>query len=156
MTLWTTVSNHVAPANRQSSTYSLQQWQLFEGLWNGPESKRMLPQRAASSLIPSLPRSLPSSTQLFSSTAPTSTSHCSNVHMKAEGNLLKYNMCKHPQKKKEKEKSPREYSETVWNCMPAAASTLSLISQGSDSARPRRSAVIHQVTEDNEQWQVSR
>lgn len=67
-----------------------------------------------------------------------------------------YITCASTRKKKKKKKSPREYSETVWNCMPAAVSTLSLISQGSDSARPSRSAVIHQVIEDNEQWRVSR
>lgn len=60
------------PPQENSHPCSLQQ-QLFGGLWNLPSLKRMWPQRAASSLIPSLP----SSTQLSNSTAPTPTAHCS-------------------------------------------------------------------------------
>ena len=67
---------HAAAASGQ--THVAHSSSCLGGLWNRPLSKRMWPQRAASSLIPSLP----SRTQLSNSTAPTSTAYCSTCTWK--------------------------------------------------------------------------
>lgn len=109
---YTNETNHAASTSRQSNTCSLQQQQqLFGGLWNGPESKRMWPQRAASSLIPSLPD-------------PSLPAHSCPTALHPLPLLIVLNTHESGGKAPEvQQKSASKCSEFVWNYIPAAVST---------------------------------